>query len=267
MSRLIASARWKHLHLDWIQPEQLAGQEPFLLAWEARQPVSALGCPLDPPEVAWIRVFAAASRVSLGESWEILWPTALRRLRQLEAQQAAALVSTDWMQPLLERSGFQLANEVIFLEHRQAGRLIRPQPAGRLRGMQPNDLEAVLAVDWSAFERLWRFSAETLREALSMSSRASLIEAEGVVIGYQITTESPFGAHLARLAVHPEWQGRGLGRALVADAMRWVQRRGLEVLSVNTQADNRTGRRLYGSLGFVETDQTFPVYLYPIQAD
>ena len=68
VSGLIASARWKHLHLDWIQPHQLAGQIPFLLAWDGGLPLCALGCPPDPPQVAWIRVFAVASGVSLGGS-------------------------------------------------------------------------------------------------------------------------------------------------------------------------------------------------------
>jgi len=260
VSGLIASARWKHLHLDWIQPHQLAGQIPFLLAWDGGLPLCALGCPPDPPQVAWIRVFAVASGVSLGGSWEALWAPSMAMLREVRVLQAAALVSAGWMEPLLERSGFRLENEVVFMEHRLSGIPDLPPHPGELRPMRPADLPAVLAVDWQAFDGPWRFSTQTLKAALDSAGRASAVEVEGKVVGYQITTESPFGAHLARLAVEPEWQGRGIGRALAVEALNWADGQGLDVLSVNTQSDNAAGRRLYRSLGFVESGQVFPVY-------
>jgi len=266
VSGLIASARWKHLHLDWIQPHQLAGQLPFLLAWHEGLPLCALGCPPDPPQVAWIRVFAVTSGVSLGGSWEALWPPSLAMLREARVLQAAALVSAGWMEPLLERSGFSLENDVVFMEHRLSGIPEPPPHPGELRPLRPADLPEVLSVDWRAFEGLWRFSTHTLKAALDSAGRASAVEAEGKVVGYQITTESPFGAHLARLAVEPAWQGRGIGRALAVEALNWADGRGLDVLSVNTQADNAAGRRLYRSLGFLESGQVFPVYGLPLTA-
>lgn len=260
LSGLVAAARWKHLHLDWVQPHDLAGQVPFLLASERGLPLSTLGCPPDPPQVAWLRVFAVATGVSLAGSWEALWEPCLAALGQSDVRSAAALVSAGWLEPLLEGSGFGLENEVLFMEHRLNGAVEAPAHPGRLRPMQPTDLPAVLSVDWEAFSPIWRFSATTLAAALAAAGRASVAEAEGGVVGYHITTESPFGAHLARLAVLPEWQGRGLGRALAAEACNWAEARGLDLVSVNTQADNGPGRRLYRSLGFVESGQVFPVY-------
>jgi ribosomal protein S18 acetylase RimI-like enzyme len=226
--------------------------------------LSALGCPPDPPQVAWIRVFAVASGVSLGGSWKSLWDPARARLDESDVATAAALVSAGWMEPLLQASGFSLVNEVIFLEHRLNGTAQSPRHPGRLRPMQAADLAAVLALDEQAFSPLWRFSPSTLAAALAAAGKASVAEADGRLVGYHITTESPFGAHLARLAVVPEWQGRGLGRALAVEARRWAERRGLQMLSVNTQADNTASRRLYRSLGFAESGQVFPVYELPL---
>jgi ribosomal protein S18 acetylase RimI-like enzyme len=267
LTQLIASARWKHLHLDWVQPHQLAGQVPFLLAHDRGMPSCALGCPPDPPGVAWIRVLAAASSVTPEAGWQALWPPARARLREIEARVAAALVSAGWMERLLLNSGFSLQNEVIFLERRLGGAAGQPRHPGQLRPIRPVDLPAVLAVDQAAFADVWRFSSATLSAALESAGQASLAEVDGQAVAYQITTESPFGAHLARLAVAPGWQGRSLGRALTVDSLQWAEGRGLEVLTVNTQADNAAGRRLYRSLGFLESGQVFPMYELPLVDD
>lgn len=51
--------------------------------------------------------------------------------------------------------------------------------------------------------------------------------------------------------VHPEAQGRGLGRALMHTAIAWAEAAGLTRLELYTRADNERARRLYASLGFV----------------
>jgi ribosomal protein S18 acetylase RimI-like enzyme len=73
-------------------------------------------------------------------------------------------------------------------------------------------------------------------------------------------------AHLARLAVLPEIQGRGIGRALVQDLFAQLVRNGVYRVSVNTQNDNATSLRLYQRLGFVRTGEQYPVYLYDVPA-
>ena len=56
-------------------------------------------------------------------------------------------------------------------------------------------------------------------------------------------TPSPGGpgpsSYLQRLAVHPDDQRRGIGTALVVDALHWVRRRGARSMLVNTQEQNQ----------------------------
>jgi ribosomal protein S18 acetylase RimI-like enzyme len=85
-------------------------------------------------------------------------------------------------------------------------------------------------------------------------------EADGQIIGYQLSTRNPLGAHLARLAVRPESQGRGVGRALVADLIQQAERRSMYHLTVNTQNDNLSSLALYKKIGFRETGDCYPVY-------
>lgn len=57
-------------------------------------------------------------------------------------------------------------------------------------------------------------------------------------------------ADLEKLAVNPRHQGRGAGRALVADLVATARGAGVEVLTLDLRGDNVRAERLYASLGF-----------------
>ena len=55
------------------------------------------------------------------------------------------------------------------------------------------------------------------------------------------------------LFVVPEWQGRGLGRRLLAQALDWADNwAGVLRVELHVHADNERAQALYRSLGFVE---------------
>jgi ribosomal-protein-alanine N-acetyltransferase len=126
--------------------------------------------------------------------------------------------------------------------------------------MTEADLPQITEVDWASFGPLWHNSQETLQRALAQSLFAMVAEDERDVIGYQMTTGGGVRAHLARLAVHPSVQGRGVGRALLGDLFQRLVQNGYLKLSVNTQSDNQTSLKLYQKMGFVRTGEAYPVY-------
>ncbi|MBI3362889.1 MAG: GNAT family N-acetyltransferase, partial [Chloroflexi bacterium] len=65
------------------------------------------------------------------------------------------------------------------------------------------------------------------------------------------------GAHLARLAVSPDYQGQGIAAALVADAVSYFERSHADRLTVNTQQDNYASLAVYKRLGFAPTGEMF----------
>lgn len=263
---LMAAAHWRHAHLDWLDAGDLVGQTPFLLAEESGRPAACLACPPDPPGVAWIRVFAGAALLPAAEAWQAMWPAASASAVQLGAHTAAALTTDPWMARLLQESGLAESNRVVFLEH-HGGAGAPKLPAGvRLRAYRPSDLPALHDVDQKAFSGVWMYSLPVLKAALAQAASVTIAEAEGRVAGYQLSTASALGAHLARLAVRPELQGRGYGRALVEHLLHEFGRQGYGRVSVNTQEDNAPSLRLYRRLGFRDTGQDYPVFTSTLPA-
>jgi putative acetyltransferase len=79
---------------------------------------------------------------------------------------------------------------------------------------------------------------------------------EGRVIGHLgVQRESgPATSHVASLgmAVAPEWRGRGVGSALLAETFRWARWAGVEKLSLSVYPDNEAAGALYRKFGFRE---------------
>ncbi|MBU0704112.1 MAG: GNAT family N-acetyltransferase [Chloroflexi bacterium] len=64
------------------------------------------------------------------------------------------------------------------------------------------------------------------------------------------------GFFIGNVAVHPDWQGRGIARQLVEAALGEVPACGGRWVGLEVQAGNRVARRLYEHLGFQEVGRT-----------
>ncbi len=254
-----------HRHLDWRSPLEWLGSPNYWVLEEDGRITAVLACPEDPPHVAWIRVFGYSPHLSGSETWSALWETARNEITRADKQtQVAVIVVKQWFQNYLLSTGFGLKQNIILLQLTKKS--IKPftKPQGiRIRPMQDADLPAVVEMDLAAFGWFWHNTLDSIQRARSQSISATVAEDDSGVIGYQISTGNPLGAHLARLGVRPEAQGRGVGTALVSDLIREIDMNQFTKLSVNTQADNAASLALYDKLGFVRTGEHFPVLVYP----
>jgi GNAT superfamily N-acetyltransferase len=122
------------------------------------------------------------------------------------------------------------------------------------RRARPADLTEVLALDALAFDGFWRFDRAALLDARAATPRSRYrvaIDATDRIVGYHITGASGGFGFLQRLAVHPDLAGRGIGTALIDDALHWCRRRHCDAVLVNTQESNDRAFALYQRLGFV----------------
>ena len=86
-------------------------------------------------------------------------------------------------------------------------------------------------------------------------SRRQIVQIEGVDVGEVMVEERPHEIYLARIALLPEWQGRGIGTAIVRSLLERAGTDGksvvLEVLHANARA-----AKLYAELGFAATGRS-----------
>jgi ribosomal protein S18 acetylase RimI-like enzyme len=267
ITNLIQISSQVHRHLDWRSPLDWIGSPPFFVLERQGQVVSVLGCPPDPSGVAWVRLFVNSGEIPFQESWQILWDRALAELTSKGRFIAAAIILQEWLHDLLVSSGFTSHQSIVMLERDDgtpASMALPPEIT--IRAMMPFDLPAVAEVDALAFELLWRNALPVLERAYPQTVWATVAEMDGQVTGYQLSTRNPLGVHLARLAVRPSEQGKGLGYALVADLIKRAGRHGLSHLTVNTQSDNTTSLALYLRMGFHETGERYPVYQFLVSS-
>lgn len=253
-----------HRHLDWRPALEWIGEPNFWVLEEHGVVTAALACPEDPAGVAWIRLFTHSPHLSGPEAWSALFETAHAESASPNPNtQIASIVMKRWFQSLLLNSGFEPRMKIVMLELNLMNYTPRKPVDGiRIRLMQESDLPDVAKIDREAFGAFWHNSADALRRARNQSIWSTVAEDANGVVGFQISTGNPFGAHLARLGVRVEAQGRGVASALMHDLVQNSGALGAGRLSVNTQEDNTASLMLYRKLGFARTGESFPVLIY-----
>jgi len=258
LANLIHFSNSVHRHLDWRSPLDWIGYQPYILAEREGRILAALACPPDPPEVAWIRLLAVANEITAEEAWEYLWPAAHEYLWGITI---AAIPLQGWFTQLLSAAQFEQTYQVMMLRWENQRRLQKVEPTNcTIRLMNYDDLEMVKELDTIAFGPIWRQSMDMLEIAFHQAAIATIAEDQDGMIGYQISTASSAGGHLARLAVHPRVQVQGVGSALLRDLLVQFTRRGAQQVTVNTQMDNKASLALYKKAGFRPTGEVYPVY-------
>ncbi len=253
-----------HRHLDWRTPLDWLGSPEYWMLEQHGIACAALACPPDPGNAAWLRLFAVSSSVSVTHAWRALWDVAKDALHG-RSLTAAAIVMHNWLEELLLDSGFSEHQKVVILSRNNTA--FSPQntpPQFTIRPMAREDLPFVAALDSAAFAPLWQNSLSSLQYALSLAEISTVGVLDGEIIAYQMSTRNPFGAHLARLAVHPQHQGKRFGYLIVQDLLQKNQAQGLSRLTVNTQNDNTASLALYEKIGFKRTGENYCVFTHTL---
>jgi GNAT superfamily N-acetyltransferase len=133
-------------------------------------------------------------------------------------------------------------------------------PLFTLQPVAEEDFESMLELRTAAMreslERVGRYtperSRERLRAAFAPRYMQHLVSPDGRRMGF--VTVQPEGAGVLRLQhlyLHPDWQGSGIGAAVLADVQERVRREGAVLrLTALQQSD---ANRFYQRHGFVQT--------------
>ncbi len=262
---LLNQAPYVHRHLDWRPPLDWVGEDFFWILEQDQRMQGAFACPTDPPEVAWVRLFASGPRIQPDDAWDCLFEHALNQVQIRSKITLAAISLQNWFEHLLVRHGWVHHQHIVTLSWSGDFSVPIPLPAHALiRPILPEDLPEVTQVDNLAFEPLWQLSRTALAQAYEQSAIATLMEIDGRIVAYQISTATSYSAHLARLAVLPELQGHKLGYGVVYDLLQRLERLHIRSVTVNTQHNNLASQALYQRLGFSHTGDQFPVLVFPL---
>ncbi len=265
---LYRTARCHHLQLDWHSMDAWL-VHPDLHCWVIREYGrlrSLLGATVhrttsgDGQHCAWVRLAASSSVYTARADLPRLWDALYSDLAHECAHEVALLELDVWIGDLMREMGFEHTNDVVTLSRN--GRDVPPLPDHDLliRSAVVADLDAVVQIDAAAFSPIWRYDREALQAAGLQAVTFTVLEGKDGLLGYQLSTEHEGVGHLARLAVLPEAQGRGYGALLVGSMIHYFHARGIDTLTVNTQADNIRSQRLYRRLGFRPTGHRVPVW-------
>ncbi len=156
--------------------------------------------------------------------------------------------------PLVD-AGFSVHERLHLLAHDLAD---IPAVCHETRRARAADRRSVLVLDHRAFQSFWQLDDDSMTSAINATptTRMRIVDASPdaeIELGaYAITGRSARKGYLQRVAVDPAVHGQGIGRSVVADALRWLRRHRTERALVNTQFDNEAAMGLYRSCGFRE---------------
>lgn len=128
----------------------------------------------------------------------------------------------------------------------------------QLRAMTAADLEAVLAIENRAYAFPW--TRGNFTDSLAAGYRAQLLLPVGTrraergaqpCLGYYVAMPGFEEMHLLNITVHPDHQGQGLARQMLAELASSSLAQGLTTLWLEVRQSNERAQRLYRQWGFL----------------
>lgn len=181
-----------------------------------------------------------------------LWQLLAERFRRLGVLVVLILVDgiltegNVWL-----RLGFQEFERLIYYAYRIRGTEGVPSTLLSFRRAGPEDLDGILVIDHAAYPWLWWSERPAFEEYLAQPGvEAYLVALGGKDIGYFSFATFGFWAHLDRIALLPEFQGRRLAPEMLKYLVQMVRSRNMHQINLSTQERNWVSRRLYEGFGF-----------------
>ena len=119
------------------------------------------------------------------------------------------------------------------------------------RAMTPADLEAVADLTRRADPFGW--TLRNFPDAHASGNTLTVLTVDGVTSGIAAVMHVLDESELLEIAVQPAMQGRGYGKALLAQAIALARRNGAVRMFLEVRESNARARKMYTSFGFEET--------------
>lgn len=125
-----------------------------------------------------------------------------------------------------------------------------PQPSTGFRPMQFDDLDLVMEIEPQIYSHPW--SRGNFADSLHAGYSCWVYESEGKFIGYAVMMMVLDEAHLLNISIARDFQGYGMGRALLNHLIDIAHRHGAQMMFLEVRPSNKSAIALYESMGFNE---------------
>ena len=121
-----------------------------------------------------------------------------------------------------------------------------------IRKMTLEDFDQVVAIDQLSFSLPWPARSFRFELTDNPASRCWVMELDGRVVGMLVAWLIVDEIHIATIATHPDFRGRGIGRNLLSHALRSAMDEGVVKSFLEVRESNEVARKMYRSFGFME---------------
>ena len=116
------------------------------------------------------------------------------------------------------------------------------------RRMRMADLPEVARLEKSLYAFPW--SLGNFRDSVAAGYDCWSVAHGETVSGYAILMIALDEAHLLNIAIAPEWQGQGVGRAFLGHMVGIARQAGCQIIYLEVRPSNLAARHLYRKAGF-----------------
>lgn len=263
--RILDTSEYVHYHFDLEQLSHMLDRYPAVGAYSV--PPGPLGRIsggtlqafllvnwLVPPS-AWLGGFGVTW--SQGQRFEEYLDALLAQLVRRVAERGAQSlyysggdIDNDWLGDSLMQRGFSLVSLLRSYDKTDFSIPTEGNTSVRVRSFTPEDVPGVLAVEQACFATLWQRDAADFLDVAESYPYFVVAEDEHGIVGYQFNAVDALTGYLVRIAVHPRAWGTGVGTRLMAEAVRYFERRHVWRIVLNTEEDNHRAHALYEWFGF-----------------
>ncbi|HLS41816.1 MAG TPA: ribosomal protein S18-alanine N-acetyltransferase [Paenalcaligenes sp.] len=120
-----------------------------------------------------------------------------------------------------------------------------------VRDMKAVDIAAVAAIE-AQVQPQQPWSVGNFRDAYMSFYTMIVAEVEHRIAGYAVVMVAPDVGELLLIGVSPEYQGQGVGRALMAEVEQRLANKGLATIVLEVRRSNLQAQRFYTQQGFAQ---------------
>lgn len=163
----------------------------------------------------------------------------------------------------LLKLGFRPVREYLDLQLDMAAAPAQEASTSNFRPLQPDEAALLTKLQNRCFTGAWEFNPNTVEE-IARTINSPFCSPDDIrlaydgdrAIGYCWTMAlpavpgQPARGQIFMLGVDPDYRGQGLGRAVLLAGLTHLAGKGVQVIELTVDSENKTARSLYQSLGF-----------------